>query len=36
MRRTVDHRPSTISDYRNAVRRYLLPEFGALLIHTLE
>src|SRR4051812_18132062 len=37
----VDHekerRPSTIGDYRNAVRRFLLPEFGAdTLLHTID
>jgi hypothetical protein len=32
-----DRRPSTIGDYRNAVRRYLLPEFGAdTLLHTID
>ena len=32
-----DRRPSTIRDYRNAVRRYLLAEFGAdTLLHTID
>jgi integrase len=32
-----DRRPSTINDYRNALRRYLLPEFGAdTLLHTID
>ena len=32
-----DRRPSTIGDYRNAVRRYLVPEFGAdTLLHTID
>src|SRR4051794_38773575 len=32
-----DRRPSTIGDYRNTVRRYLLPEFGAdTLLHTID
>ena len=32
-----DRRPSTIGDYRNAVRRYLIPEFGAdTLLHTID
>jgi hypothetical protein len=32
-----NRRPSTIGDYRNAVRRYLLPEFGAdTLLHTID
>jgi hypothetical protein len=31
-----DRCPSTIADYRNTVRRYLLPEFGAgTLLHTI-
>ena len=32
-----DRRPSTIGDDRNALRRYLLPEFGAdTLLHTID
>jgi integrase len=32
-----DRRPSTIKDYRNTVRRYLLEEFGAdTLLHTID
>jgi integrase len=32
-----DRRPSTIKDYRNTVRRYLLAEFGAdTLLHTID
>jgi integrase len=32
-----DRRPSTIGDYRNTVRRYLLPEFRAdTLLHTID
>jgi integrase len=32
-----DRRPSTINDYRNAVQRYLLHEFGAdTLLHTID
>jgi integrase len=32
-----DRRPSTISDYRNAVHRYLIPEFGTdTLLHTID
>jgi len=32
-----DRRPSTVKDYRNTVRRYLLPEFGAnTLLHTID
>jgi integrase len=32
-----DRRPSTIKDYRNAVRRYLIAEFGAdTLLHTID
>jgi integrase len=32
-----DRRPSTVNDYRNTVRRYLVPEFGAdTLLHTID
>jgi hypothetical protein len=32
-----DRRPSTLGDYRNTVRRYHLPEFGAdTLLHTID
>jgi site-specific recombinase XerD len=32
-----DRRPSTVKDYRNTVRRYLVPEFGAdTLLHTID
>jgi hypothetical protein len=33
----IDRRPSTITDYRNTVRRYLIGEFGAnTLLHTID
>jgi integrase len=32
-----DRRPSTIKDYRNTLRRYLVPEFGGeTLLHTID
>jgi hypothetical protein len=35
--REKDRRPSTVRDYRNTVRRYLMPEFGAdTLLHTID
>jgi hypothetical protein len=32
-----DRRPSTVKDYRNTVRRYLIAEFGSdTLLHTID